>query len=102
RAAAAAGARRPAVEPQLDVVMLFGFLAAFITLVCWLRRRRSRSVYLALAACLAASAAYGFLQGAWPLGILEAAWSAAAVHRWWAMRGSRGWPGRTRRGRTSR
>ena len=33
-------------------------------------------------ACLLASV-YGFLQGAWPFGIVEAIWSLVAVHRWW-------------------
>jgi hypothetical protein len=27
--------------------------------------------------------AYGFLQGAWPFGVVEAIWSVVAVRRWW-------------------
>jgi hypothetical protein len=27
--------------------------------------------------------AYGFLQGAWPFGLVEAVWSLVAVWRWW-------------------
>jgi hypothetical protein len=26
---------------------------------------------------------YGFLQGAWPFGVVEAIWSVVAVRRWW-------------------
>jgi hypothetical protein len=26
--------------------------------------------------------AYGFLQGAWPFGVIEAIWSGGAVWRW--------------------
>jgi hypothetical protein len=33
------------------------------------------------AACLMASL-YGFLQGAWPFGIVEAVWSVIALKRW--------------------
>jgi hypothetical protein len=33
------------------------------------------------AACLLASA-YGFLQGAWPFGVVEAVWAAVALARW--------------------
>jgi hypothetical protein len=33
------------------------------------------------AACLLASA-YGFLQGAWPFGVVEAVWAGVAVRRW--------------------
>jgi len=32
-------------------------------------------------ACLLGSV-YGFLQGAWPFGVVEAIWAAIAVHRW--------------------
>ena len=31
---------------------------------------------------------YGFLQGAWPFGVVEAIWSLVAVHRWWRGRPS--------------
>jgi hypothetical protein len=27
---------------------------------------------------------YGFLQGAWPFGLVEAVWSIVALRRWWA------------------
>jgi hypothetical protein len=33
------------------------------------------------AACVLGSA-YGFLQGAWPFGLLEAIWSIVALRRW--------------------
>ena len=29
---------------------------------------------------------YGFLQGAWPFGLVEAVWSVVAVRRWWLLR----------------
>jgi hypothetical protein len=32
-------------------------------------------------ACVLGSA-YGFLQGAWPFGVVEAIWAAVAVRRW--------------------
>jgi hypothetical protein len=34
------------------------------------------------AACVLGSV-YGFRQGAWPFGIVEAIWAAVALHRWW-------------------
>jgi hypothetical protein len=33
-------------------------------------------------ACLLGSA-YGFLQGAWPFGLVEGVWSLIAFRRWW-------------------
>jgi hypothetical protein len=32
-------------------------------------------------ACVLASV-YGFLQGAWPFGLVEAVWSVVALYRW--------------------
>jgi hypothetical protein len=60
----------PIAAPPLDGVMLFGFLAAVLTLVCWLHRDQSSRAAGAFAVCLAAMAVYGFLQGAWPLGMI--------------------------------
>jgi hypothetical protein len=37
------------------------------------------------AACLLASA-YGFLQGAWPFGVVEAIWALVALRRWTLVR----------------
>lgn len=31
-----------------------------------------------------ASSAYGFLQGAWPFGVVELVWSGVAARRWWS------------------
>jgi hypothetical protein len=36
-------------------------------------------------ACLLGSA-YGFLQGAWPFGLVEAVWGGVAAGRWWRLK----------------
>ena len=72
----------PLAPPQLDVLMLFGFLTAVLTLLFWMHQGESRSCILALAVCLAAMTVYAFLQGAWPMGMIESVWCAAAVRRW--------------------
>ncbi|MGD0498201.1 MAG: hypothetical protein ABSC23_07170 [Bryobacteraceae bacterium] len=62
---------------------LFGLFAVASMLVCYALERRSPGFVLAFAgACLLASA-YGFLQGAWPFGLVEAVWSVVALRRWW-------------------
>jgi hypothetical protein len=76
-------------EPQLDSLMLFGFLSAFLTLVFYLNRHQSKAIMAALAVCLAGTALYGFLQGAWPLGLLQATWSAIALRRSFTPRSNR-------------
>ena len=35
------------------------------------------------AGACALGSAYGFLQGAWPFGLIEAIWALVAARRWW-------------------
>jgi hypothetical protein len=37
---------------------------------------------LAFAGACALGSLYGFLQGAWPFGLIETMWACVAVHRW--------------------
>ena len=37
---------------------------------------------LLLAGACALGSVYGFLQGAWPFGLIEAVWSLVALRRW--------------------
>jgi hypothetical protein len=61
----------------------FGLFAVTAMLVCYALEKRSRWFILAFSfACLLGSV-YGFLQGAWPFGIVEGIWSLVAVRRWW-------------------
>jgi hypothetical protein len=43
---------------------------------------RSAWYVLAFAGACALASAYGFLQGAWPFGVVEALWAGVAVNRW--------------------
>jgi len=66
----------------MTAITWFGVAAVSAMLVFYaLEDRGRRYVLLFAAACLAASL-YGFLQGAWPFGIVEAIWSAVALGRW--------------------
>jgi hypothetical protein len=68
--------------PQLDRVLLLGFLAAFAWLVCWHEQRSSLAFSTGLVISSALLAVFGFLQpGAWPLGIVQAAWTVIAFRR---------------------
>ncbi len=64
---------------EMDQLMLFGFLAAFATLVVGLHAKQSKPAQAALAVCLSATAAYCFMQGAWPIGIMQGIWAAAVL-----------------------
>jgi len=60
-----------------------GFIAVSLMLLFYTLERRSRWYTLAFAGACALGSAYGFLQGAWPFGVVEAVWSIVAVRRWW-------------------
>ena len=51
-------------------------------LVAYALEPRSPWFTLAFAAACLLGSAYGFLQGAWPFGVVEAVWAVVAVMRW--------------------
>jgi hypothetical protein len=67
----------------MSALTLFGLFAVAAMLVCYAVEERSTWFTLAFAAACALGLLYGFLQGAWPFGAVEAVWSAVAVRRWW-------------------
>jgi hypothetical protein len=61
----------------------FGLFAVTAMLVTYALEDRHRGFILGFAfACLLGSV-YGFLQGAWPFGLVEGVWSIVAVRKWW-------------------
>jgi len=68
---------------HIDTLTAFGLLAVTAMLVCYALEQRSRWFVLAFAGSCLLGSAYGFLQGAWPFGLVEAIWSGVAVRRWW-------------------
>jgi len=70
----------------VSMLTLFGLFAVTAMLVTYVLERRSTWFILAFAAACALGSAYGFLQGAWPFGVVEAIWSAVAVRRWYQAR----------------
>lgn len=65
-------------------------------LVSYALEERSRWFILAFAVSCALGSAYGFLQGAWPFGVVEAIWAAVALRRWRMKSRQIGTRGRTR------
>jgi len=51
-------------------------------LLCYALERRSHWFVLGFAVACALGSAYGFLQGAWPFGLVEAVWALVALRRW--------------------
>lgn len=72
----------------MDSLTLFGALSVGAMLVFYALEVRSAWFVLAFAGACLASSAYGFLQGAWPFGVVELIWSGVAARRWWLRRRS--------------
>jgi hypothetical protein len=72
----------------MNWLTLFGLFAVTAMLVCYTLEDRSLWFILAFAVACALGTAYGFLQGAWPFGIVEAIWFLVALRRWWLARQS--------------
>ena len=61
----------------------FGLFAVTAMLVFYALEKRSPWFILAFAGACALGSVYGFLQGAWPFGLVEAVWAVVAARRWW-------------------
>ena len=66
----------------VDGLTLFGLFAVTAMLVCYALEDRHRLFVLAFALSCALGSIYGFLQGAWPFGLVEAIWAGVALRRW--------------------
>ena len=67
----------------MDGLTTFGLLAVTAMLVTYALEDRSPWYILAFAGACLLGSAYGFLQGAWPFGVLEAIWAGVAGWRWY-------------------
>jgi hypothetical protein len=66
----------------MDRLTIFGLFAVTAMLVTYAMEDRSRWFILAFAVACVLGSAYGFLQGAWPFGLVEAVWAVVALRRW--------------------
>jgi hypothetical protein len=66
----------------MDPLTVFGLFAVTAMLVTYALESRSHWFILGFAGSCVLGSAYGFLQGAWPFGIVEGIWSMVALRRW--------------------
>lgn len=66
----------------MDGLTLFGLAAVTAMLVTYALEERSTWYTLGFALACAAGSLYGFLQGAWPFGLVEAVWAVVALRKW--------------------
>jgi hypothetical protein len=66
----------------MDGLTVFGLVAVTLMLVFYALEQRSPWCILGFAIACAMGSAYGFLQGAWPFGVVEGIWALVALRRW--------------------
>jgi len=71
----------------MDGLTAFGLFAVTAMLVTYAFEDRSPWLILGFAVSCALGSIYGFLQGAWPFGLVEAVWTLVALHRWYHKKG---------------
>jgi hypothetical protein len=71
---------------KMEPLTAFGLFAVSAMLLTYALEKRSPWFVLAFAASCLMGSVYGFLQGAWPFGIVEGIWAGVAVRRWWLVR----------------
>lgn len=70
----------------MDHLTAFGLAAVTAMLITYALEARSPWFVLAFAGSCLLGSVYGFLQGAWPFGVVEAIWAGVAARRWWKAR----------------
>ena len=66
----------------MDGLTVFGLVAVTAMVVCYALEARNPLFVLGFAGACALASIYGFLQGAWPFGVVEAIWTVIALARW--------------------
>ena len=72
----------------MDALTWFGLFAVSAMLLCYALEARSSWWVLGFAGSCLLGSSYGFLQGAWPFGVVEAIWAVIAFQRWLGLRRS--------------
>ncbi len=69
----------------MDSLTIFGLLSVTLMLIFYALEHYSTWFILAFAFSCVLGSIYGFLQGAWPFGLVEVVWSIVALRRWWCI-----------------
>lgn len=70
----------------MDRLTIYGLFSVSLMLLFYALESHSSWFVLAFAVSCMMASGYGFLQGAWPFGLVEAVWSIVALRRWWQRR----------------
>jgi hypothetical protein len=70
----------------MDKLTIFGLFSVTASLIFYAFEYRSHWFILAFSISCILCSIYGFLQGAWPFGLVEVAWAVVAFQRWFKKR----------------
>jgi hypothetical protein len=70
----------------MSALSLYGLFAVTAMLVTYACEDKSPWFVLGFAGSCLLGSSYGFLQGAWPFGLVEGVWAVVAARRWWLIR----------------
>jgi hypothetical protein len=70
----------------MNPLSAFGLFAVTAMVLCYALEDRGPWFILGFAVSCVLGSIYGFLQGAWPFGLVEGVWSIIAARRWWISR----------------
>lgn len=66
----------------MDLLTLFGLFSVSLMLIFYALESRSHWFILGFCFSCGLGSIYGFLQGAWPFGLVEAIWAIVAFKKW--------------------
>lgn len=70
----------------MSTLSIFGLTSVTLMMVFYALEAQSRWYILGFAFACVLGSIYGFLQGAWPFGIIEAIWALIAIRKWFKSR----------------
>jgi hypothetical protein len=70
----------------MNKLTAFGLSAVTAMVVLYTLEKKHHWCILGFAAACVLGSVYGFLQGAWPFGLVEGIWAIVAAHKWWMTR----------------
>jgi len=66
----------------MSLLSLFGLCSVSLMMLCYALEERSHWYVLGFSIACAMGSLYGFLQGAWPFGLVEGVWTLVALRKW--------------------
>lgn len=70
----------------MNALNAFGLFSVILMLIFYALEEKHPLFILGFSLSCILGSIYGFLQGAWPFGIVEIAWTIIVFRKWWKVR----------------